>query len=262
MKSITKNEKPSYNPFRVRRAVRLQNAGQVLKTGLAQFVSKSMTDATDNSDRYKPEVNLLTGACTCNCKHFEIRLARHNPTVWSPDAHLCKHLLRSLGTLARRSLLPQQQGQHGPRCIHCGTSEADAYYEVADSQGRAIAGRYICDRCAHDQTDDLSDAAPDGSPCPPHVDPETGELLAGYLPDGTRTPVPAFPDEDDELLDAPKFIPRSSIEFTAEGVTLRDYGAPLREDEKPAKPLNIRPEFQANIDDPNRPVADYNNLFD
>lgn len=188
---MTVNQTPAakasrYNPNAIRRCVRrdtAQPAGQVV------FVTKSFTRA--DGPTHHPTVDAETGACFCTCEHFTYRLAKKNPTVFSPDADLCKHLLRAIENLARAGQLPQQRGQFAPACIHCGAQNADDYFEVADDSGHAMPGRVICDACAHAASDDLSDAKPE---CPPHVDPVTGELRKGFRPDGSVDYTTMFED--------------------------------------------------------------------
>jgi hypothetical protein len=156
--------KRHYNPHRIRRAVRLLNPELMARTGQASFVSKSMT-RPQHEDCYHPTVDIESGACRCDCAHFEFRLARHNPTVWSPREHLCKHLLKALLNLKRRGLLPQQQGRFSPACVKCGVLEADNYFEVGDERGEIIPGQFICGSCIEAQIDDLSDV-------PQEIEPE------------------------------------------------------------------------------------------
>lgn len=155
----TTTAKSTYNPHAIRRNVRLIESPS---PRVAQFVTKSMTKADDDL-KYRPTINLQTGACKCECKHFEIRLARHNPTVFSPDEHLCKHLERAVANLARRGLLPQQNGQFSPPCVKCGAINADDYFDVCDARGNLVPGVFICLDCIH-AADDLSDALPEPQP--------------------------------------------------------------------------------------------------
>jgi hypothetical protein len=148
-----------YDAHKISRRVRLQNKGEVRRSGRAIFVSKSMTQA-ENDDRYHPTIDVESGAVHCDCKHFEMRLARRNPNVWSPREHLCKHLLPAMGNLARRGLLPQQQGRFSPACCSCGVLDADDYFETCDERGEVVAGQWICSDCIAARCDDLSDAAP------------------------------------------------------------------------------------------------------
>ena len=80
-----------YNPYAFPRRVRFDEVAG----GLALFRSKSFT-SPDPEDRYQPVVDVETGAVSCDCGHFEHRLAKLEPTAASPTAHLCKHLKRAV----------------------------------------------------------------------------------------------------------------------------------------------------------------------
>lgn len=170
----------AHNPNAIRRCVR-RTAEQ--PAGAVVFVTKSFT--RENEVEHNAVVDIETGAVHCTCEHFTYRLAKNNPTVFSPEDHLCKHLLRALNNMARRGELPQSRGQFTPKCAVCGQTDADNYFEMADATGHAIPGRFICCDCAVAQTDDLSDAAPDAD--------EMDALAARY--DGNRaiTPDPQRP---------------------------------------------------------------------
>ncbi len=86
-----------YNPFSVRRTVRF--TGET-NDGIAVFASKSFTDASDNADKYHPSIDLVTGAVWCDCPHFEHRLAKHRPTVHTPET-CCKHAQRAIANIKR-----------------------------------------------------------------------------------------------------------------------------------------------------------------
>lgn len=86
-----------WNPYQVRRAVRVSETGP---DGILTFVSKSFT-SDGGEDKYHPTVDTVTGAVECDCPHFSYRLAKHNPTAADSD-HLCKHLQRAVFNLRRR----------------------------------------------------------------------------------------------------------------------------------------------------------------
>ena len=157
---IRRSEKRPYNPAPIRRCVRLhdQTPGRV-----AHFVSKSFT-RRDETVLHHPTVDLQTGAVHCTCEDFLFRKSRGNPTVFSASDLLCKHILRALDNLQRRAALPQQNGIHGPACIHCADPYAE--YEVCDENtGEVLPGQFICTACVDARlplaSDDFQDAAPE-----------------------------------------------------------------------------------------------------
>lgn len=88
-----------WNPNQVRRCVRF--AGET-NDGIAQFVTKSFT-STNAADKYHPCVDMVTGEATCDCPHFEFRLAKHHPKAADTEL-LCKHLIKAVGNIKRHGI--------------------------------------------------------------------------------------------------------------------------------------------------------------
>lgn len=134
--------KTSYNPCKIRRRVRHQ---MITSEGVAVGVTKSFS--RDDGTVYHPIIDLHCGRVNCQCAHFEYRLARHHPTLRTPQ-YWCKHIRREVGNLVRRGLLTIQDEQDQmPTIIE--NAVAPLRHEV-----QAL------------------------------VDPITGEVLPNYLPDG------------------------------------------------------------------------------
>jgi hypothetical protein len=84
-----------YNAYAIRRTVR---PAFETEDGIRSYVSKSFTSA-GSEDRYHPTVDLTNGRIVCDCKDFEYRKARFEPTVNSPASQICKHCLRVANNL-------------------------------------------------------------------------------------------------------------------------------------------------------------------
>ncbi len=137
----------SYNPTPIRRRVRRAETTPEIACG----VTKSFTRA-DEGIEHRPEVDLVTGECRCNCEHSFYRL---NPTakklgitisIKTPLLH-CKHLERFIEGCVRRGELRRD----AEKVLHLTHAQASPVEKIA---------------------------------VPPHIDPETGELKPGYLPNG------------------------------------------------------------------------------
>lgn len=157
--------KSNYDPFAVRRRVRLDHAeGEVLV-----FKTKSMTDKRDNSDRYHPTVDLRTGVVSCGCWNFRNVHAHHNPHICTPD-HICKHLTRCINNLLTQDLIPDHLLE-APGCVACGGPGATL--PTCDNNGRPTPG-LLCEACCESRMDTLADADP--------TRPDPAELAAACRP--------------------------------------------------------------------------------
>ncbi|HEY0075549.1 MAG TPA: hypothetical protein VGB77_15735 [Abditibacteriaceae bacterium] len=137
----------TYNPRPIRRRVRVDYKTPEIVGG----VTKSFT-RNDKNIKHRPELDLVTGECRCSCEDFRFR---RNPmakkvgvtiSIKTPLLH-CKHLERFLDGCVQRG-------------------------ELTRDENKVL-------RLTHPQ------AAPvEKIVVPPHIDPDTGELKPGYLPNG------------------------------------------------------------------------------
>ena len=142
----------SYNPSLIRRCVRRD----VVTADVATFKTKSFTR---EGVEHHPAVDLQTGECTCTCEHFHYRL---QPMVRQLDdvraisiktpLLWCKHIERAVANCVR-------------------------------------AGEVILDPATKTHSLAHPHAAPvEQIEVPEHVDPETGEVRAGYVQIVTEVP--------------------------------------------------------------------------
>ncbi len=180
LKNQTKR-KHRWNPVRLHR--RLQHLG-ILPGEVHQFALYSLTRA-GREIRHDVETDLQSGEVRCSCEHFLYKLAASRPHLCDATLH-CKHITRALDWLHRHGLLKTSLAELRP-CRKCGVVEAE--FEMCDGSGHPLPGHFICRDCIEAATDDLRDASP---------------ILAPQ-----REPVPAFPDADGELTDAPRYTRHS-----------------------------------------------------
>lgn len=54
--------------------------------------------------KHVQEVDIQTLGVRCSCEHFRFKLARHEPTLATPNLH-CKHITRAVAWLVRNEVL-------------------------------------------------------------------------------------------------------------------------------------------------------------
>lgn len=137
----------AYNPAPIRRCVRRVETTPEIACG----ITKSFTREEDNI-KHEPKVDLVTGECHCSCENF---FYERNPlakklgikvSIKTPLLH-CKHLERFIEGCVRRGELTRDAG----KVLHLNHPQAAPVEKIV---------------------------------VPPHIDPETGELKPGYLPNG------------------------------------------------------------------------------
>lgn len=138
-----------YNPNKIRRAVRRDKSQPA---GMVAFTTKSFT--RNDGTEHHAHIDLQTGECTCTCEDFKYRRAPMVKklddvdfvSIKTPLLH-CKHIARAVNNCVRSGELIQN---------------ADKSYSLNHSQAAPVEAVKV----------------------PAHIDPETGELKAGYLPNG------------------------------------------------------------------------------
>lgn len=94
----TVNNSTRWDPKRIHRKVRVD---EILDDGIVTWKSYSMT-RPGHDVVHHPAIDFRTGAVTCTCEQHRYRLARHNPTIHTPQWH-CKHVAAALANLRRKA---------------------------------------------------------------------------------------------------------------------------------------------------------------
>lgn len=88
-----------YDPKPIRRTVRVD---QVLEDGVVTWKTYSFTRPGHDVEHH-PAIDFSgRGNVTCSCEHFQFRLAKHNPTIHTPQ-FWCKHLRNAIENLRRKA---------------------------------------------------------------------------------------------------------------------------------------------------------------
>lgn len=88
-----------YDPKPIHRKVRVD---EVLPDGIVTWKTYSMT-RPGHDVVHHPAIDFSgRGSVTCSCEHFRYRLAKHEPTIHTPEHH-CKHIAQALANLRRKA---------------------------------------------------------------------------------------------------------------------------------------------------------------